>query len=120
MKTIHVAFDIDGTLRKNTELRHKTTVEINVEILELLIMTARMKNTVVHLWSNRGAAYCREMRTLMKIEKYVKLTNCHKKMWLKMQVECMALNETFFKPDIAYDDQQRFDGAYLNIIVRQK
>lgn len=120
MKRITVAFDIDGTLRNNSEERHRTVIEANQEMIDLLISTARMKNTVVHLWSNRGADYCREIRSVFGLEKYVKQSNCHKKLWLKMQVKLMSNNESFFKPDIAYDDQQRFDGGHLNIIVRQK
>lgn len=119
-KNIHIAFDIDGTLRNNSEERHRTEVEENTEIVTLLITSARMKNTVVHLWSNRGAEYCREIRKTLKLEKWVQESNCHKKLWLKQQVELMASNELFFKPDIAYDDQQRFDGGHINIIVRQK
>lgn len=119
-KNIHIAFDIDGTLRNNSEERHRTEVEPNQEIVDLLVSSARMKNTVVHLWSNRGAEYCREMRKAFGLEKYVQESNCHKKLWLKMQVELMSRNEAYFKPDIAYDDQQRFDGGHINIIVRQK
>lgn len=120
MKKVTIAFDIDGTLRCNNEERHRTEVEFNGNIMYMLIELAKMKNTEIHLWSNRGAEYCQEMREVFQLQKWVKLSHCHKKLWLKQQVQLMANNEPFFKPDIAYDDQQRFDGGHINIIVRQK
>lgn len=120
MNKTTIAFDIDGTLRKNSEERHRTEVEPNERVVRLLIDNAHSKNTVIHLWSNRGADYCREMRTVLGLEEYVKELNCHKKLWLKMQAELTAKNEPYFRPDVAYDDQQRFDGGFINIIVREK
>lgn len=120
MKKVHIAFDIDGTLRKNSEERHRTEVEANADVVANLIWLAQSKNTVIHLWSNRGADYCVEMRQVLGLEKYVQLSHCHKKLWLKMQSELVMKNETYFKPDIAFDDQQRFDGGWANVIVREK
>ncbi len=128
MKKIHIAYDIDGTLRKNSEELHRTKVELNERIVAHLIADARSKNTEMHLWSNRGPEYCREMREVFKLEKHVKESNCHLKQWRHMQeVEVAspsgpykAIRADAFRPDIAYDDQQAFDGAGLNIIVREK
>ncbi len=120
MKKIVIAYDIDGTLRKNSEERHRTEVEPNSRIVELLIANAHSKNVRTILWSNRGADYCRAMRKELGLEKYVKESDCYKKLWLKMQVELTAKNEPYLRPDIAYDDQQRFDGGFTNIIVREK
>lgn len=120
MKKVHIAFDIDGTLRKNSEERHRTEIEVNEEVLDTLRFHAKCKNTVIHLWSNRGADYCIAIREHLGLQKYVQQSHCHKKLWLKMQVELMAKNEDYFKPDVAYDDQQRFDGGFINIIVREK
>jgi hydroxymethylpyrimidine pyrophosphatase-like HAD family hydrolase len=120
MKKVIVAFDIDGTLRANREERHNTEVEPNTRIVELLKTTARSKNVEVHLWSNRGAEYCKEMRIALGLEKYVKTKNCHKKLWFKQQTELGLSDEEFFRPQIAYDDQQNFDGGVVNIIVREK
>lgn len=129
MKTITIAFDIDGTLRANREERHRTEVEPNPRIMELLKATAHSKNVEIHLWSNRGAEYCQEMREVLDLRKYVKLANCHEKQWRKMQeVEVKGfggetvtlLRADCFRPDMAYDDQQNFDGADIVIVVREK
>jgi len=120
MKKTHIAYDIDGTLRKNSEERHRTEIEVNEDVLDSLRYHYKCKNTVIHLWSNRGAKYCQEIREYLGLQKYVKESNCHKKLWLKMQAELTAKNEPYFRPDVAYDDQQRFDGGFINIIVREK
>ncbi len=130
MKKVTICFDIDGTLRANREERHHTEVEANPRIVEQLIGLAHSKNTELHLWSNRGADYCQEMREVMQLQKYVKADHCHLKEWRKMQeVEArslsggdtyMALRADCFRPDIAYDDQQNFDGADIVIVVREK
>lgn len=120
MKTTHIAYDIDGTLRKNSEERHRTEIEVNEDVLDNLRFNAKCKNTVIHLWSNRGADYCKMIREHLGLQKYVKESNCHLKLWKKMQVELLSKNEDYFKPDIAYDDQQRFDGGFENVIVREK
>lgn len=130
MKKIIIAFDIDGTLRANREERHRTEVETNPRIYRQLIDLAHNKNVEIHLWSNRGAEYCREMREVMELQKYVKADHCHLKEWRKMQlVEVRgvregdtypALRADCFRPHIAYDDQQDFDGADIVIVVREK
>lgn len=120
MRKVHVAFDIDGTLRANSEERHRTEIEANDRIVQLLIATAHSKNVVIHLWSNRGDAYCRKMRKHFELEPYVRESNCHLKYWQKMQDVAIENGEPYFRPDIAYDDQQRFDGADSVIVVREK
>lgn len=120
MKKVHIAFDVDGTLRKNTEEIHRTEIVENTEIVHMLMSYAKMKNTVVHIWSNRGEEYCKMIRLEMHLQNFVKQSDCHKKLWLKDQVKLMSQNKEFFKPDIAIDDQQRFDGGHINLIVRMK
>lgn len=120
MDKLIFAYDIDGTLRKNSEERHRTEVEPNTRIVDLLIANAHSKNVRTILWSNRGAEYCRDMRKVLGLEKYVKETDCYLKMWLKLQNEALERGETPIVPDVAYDDQQRFDGGKVNVIVREK
>lgn len=129
MDNIIIAFDIDGTLRKNVEERHKTDIEVNEDVLDTLRFFAKCKNTEIHLWSNRGAEYCQEVRKYFGLQKYVKESHCHLKQWQEQQtVEVLAstggtykaLRADAFVPDIAVDDQQRFDGGILNLIVREK
>lgn len=128
MKKIIIAFDIDGTLRANREERHREEVEANPRMVDMLKGLAHSKNVEIHLWSNRGAEYCQEMRVALGLEKHVKESNCHKKQWLNDQQvrvkstvgDYPAILAEAFRPDIAFDDQQAFDGAELNIIVREK
>jgi len=121
MNKIHIAFDVDGTLRKNSEEIHRTEIVENTEMITLLITLAKLtKNVTVHIWSNRGAEYCKRIRKEFRLEKYVKETNCHKKLWKAGQIKAVEANEDYFKPNIAIDDQQKFDGAFENIIVRLK
>lgn len=117
MKKVIIAFDIDGTLRKNTEERHRTEVEVNNRIATLLFCLADCKNTEIHLWSNRGAEYCKEMRQVLGLSEHVKESDCHLKTWDKNKG---SGGNPIFWPDIAIDDQQRFDGGILNLIVREK
>lgn len=119
MLKVRVAFDIDGTLRANREERHRTEVEANSRIVELLKATAHSKNVEVHLWSNRGADYCREMREVLGLQEYVRESHCHKKLWADQQRRLEGTYD-YFRPHIAYDDQQRFDGAPVVIVVREK
>jgi FMN phosphatase YigB (HAD superfamily) len=113
MQTIKIAFDIDGTLRCNAEERHKVDIEQNENITTLLVTLAKFKNTEIHVWSNRGADYAREIIVHFGLERFVK--NYHFKTWDKNKDQ-----DGFFWPDIAIDDQQRFDGGLLNLIVREK
>lgn len=116
MSKITIAFDVDGTLRANSEERHRTEVEPNPRQVELLKALAHSKNVEIHLWSNRGAEYCQEMRKALGLEKYIKESHCHKKAWYKQDDDEID----FRLPDIAFDDQQIFDGGVNNIIVREK
>lgn len=120
MQKVNIAFDIDGTLRKNSEERHRTDIEVNEDVLDALRFAYKCKNTIIHLWSNRGPAYCLKIRKHFGLQKYVKESNCHLKYWQKMQDEAEKAGEPYFRPDIAYDDQQRFDGADRVIVVREK
>lgn len=129
MKKITIAFDIDGTLRKNSEERHRTDIEVNEDVLDTLRFMAKCKNTEIHLWSNRGAEYCQEMREFFGLQKYIKATHCHLKQWRELQEVDIRVTDhnvipmlraDAFRPDLAIDDQQRFDGGKLNIIVREK
>jgi hypothetical protein len=68
------------------------------------------------------------MREILGLQKYVKAGNCHFKLWDKMQKVAVLQNGNIvsaqiaeaFRPDIAYDDQQNFDGADVVIVVREK
>lgn len=116
-KTI-VAFDVDGTLRKNTDEEHRTRIVANRRIVRMYETLASFKNVELHIWSNRGADYCREVAQLFDISQYTK--GYHKKLWAAQQMELEAAGEVAFRPDVAVDDQQRFDGAPLVWVVHEK
>lgn len=127
MQTIMIAFDVDGTLRANCEERHRTDVEANQRIVELWDTLGRFKNVELHLWSNRGEDYCRSIASQLGLKK---CKGFHQKQWrAEQEVEVWGLRRSdiyrarradAFIPDIAIDDQQRFDGGVLNLIVREK
>lgn len=112
MRKIRIAFDVDGTLRKNSEERHRRVIEPNERIVALLEILARFKNVEIHVWSNRGAEYCEDIVEELGLRK---IKQCHLKTWVHNRADGDG-----FVPDIAIDDQQRFDGAALNLIVREK
>lgn len=58
MKSITIAFDIDGTLRDNTIT---DSYVANERIRTLLIILASMKNTRIMVWSGGGEAYARKV-----------------------------------------------------------
>lgn len=110
MRKIDIAFDVDGTLRKNSEEIHRTKIVPNLRIIRLMETLDSFKNVRLHVWSNRGAEYCWEI--VQRFDLPVKQKNCRQKTWLKQNPD--------FVPDVAIDDQQRFDGGMLNLIVREK
>jgi len=112
MKEIIIAFDIDGTLLNNEgippatppHLRPKTSV--NLEIVLLLQILYRMKNTRIIVWSGGGKEYAQEIVRLYGLEKYVE--------------RCYAKNMCDEKVDICFDDVHACELAEKNIIVKQK
>lgn len=118
MKKVVVAFDVDGTLRCNAEERHRNEVEANVRIVEFWTILSSFKNIELHIWSNRGADYCREIAKQFGLKK---VKGYHKKQWHEQSCAELMEGGKPFMPDIAIDDQQRFDGGLLaNLIVREK
>jgi hydroxymethylpyrimidine pyrophosphatase-like HAD family hydrolase len=115
MKTVTIAFDVDGTLRKNTI---EDKVVANERIRTLLITFASMKNVKIVVWSGGGELYARQMAKELCIDKYVdiyagkELTRDDK----------MGVRESHskIKPDIAIDDIQDCVLGTHNLIVREK
>lgn len=117
MKKIVIAFDVDGTLRCNREEEHREKIVPNLRIVRLWETLSSFKNVELHVWSNRGAEYCDMIVKRFDLQK-CKAT--HKKYWQAQQNSDDWHEDDGFRPDIAIDDQQRFDGADLNLIVREK
>lgn len=100
MKEIIIAFDIDGTL--NGEFGW------NMEIVNLLkLLSSKMKNTKIIVWSGGGKEYAEMWVRRMQLEKFV--DGCYHK---------VGYNGP--KVDIAFDDIHEFNLAEKNIIVRMK
>jgi len=103
MKTIKIAFDVDGTLRCN---HTDTCRDANQRIVDLFKILATFKNVDLYVWSGGGARYA--WGFAQKFELPVKESHCLSKFDLK------------FKPDIAIDDIQETALGALNLIVREK
>lgn len=102
MKTIKIAFDVDGTLRCNCT---ETCQDPNERIVLLFKILSRMKNSEMYVWSGGGADYA--SRFAGKFGLNVKESHCIGK-----------VNAP--KMDIAIDDIQDFELGKLNLIVREK
>jgi hypothetical protein len=127
MKNVLIAFDVDGTLRKNT--MHDTVVP-NERVCRQLIDHAHSKNTTIMVWSGGGELYARQCAQSLGIASYVDMYAD------KKVVPCASLghqsrltggdcDDWHFaydgpQPDIAYDDIQSFSLGKINIIVREK
>lgn len=102
MKTIKIAFDVDGTLRCNCT---DNCEDKNVRITTLFCTLERFKNTELYVWSGGGAEYARRFARLYDLP--VKDSHCISKIGAPHM-------------DIAIDDIQDTAIADINLIVREK
>lgn len=109
MKKVTVAFDIDGTLIRNTGTTPADPDVANERIVELLKTLASFKNIRIVVWSGGGEEYAAMWVQRLGLEKYV---------WKTLgKVSATSLG---FKPDIAIDDIQDTALGVYNLIVREK
>ena len=113
MKEIIIAFDVDGTILNNEGIPPETPAHIrpklgvNLEIILLIqILSQKMKNTRIIVWSGGGKDYAEQICRLYGLEKYV--DKCYDK---------SACEE---KVDICFDDIHACELAEKNIIVKMK
>jgi hydroxymethylpyrimidine pyrophosphatase-like HAD family hydrolase len=99
MKTIRVAFDVDGTLRCNCS---DTCQDPNERQIEGFKFLAHMKNTEMYIWSGGGADYARRFA-----DKFGLKAKCISKLGAP-------------EMDIAIDDIQDTAIGITNLIVREK
>lgn len=104
MKTIVIAFDIDGTLRCNCKA---TCEDVNARVVELAHLLNRMKNTELIAWSGGGKDYAWDWIDMMGLNDVFKKSRCYSKLDAP-------------KVDIAIDDQHEFSLGKINLIVREK
>lgn len=102
MKTIKVAFDVDGTLRCNCT---DTCEDPNMRIVRMFNIMASFKNVEMFVWSGGGKEYA------MRFANLFELRVAHKNCISKIGAPAM---------DIAVDDQHEFNQADINLIVREK
>jgi hypothetical protein len=103
MKTIKIAFDVDGTLRSN---KTETSEEPNESIVTLFRILRRFKNVELFVWSGGGAEYARRFASLYTLP-------------VALDTHCIS---KFNAPhmDIAIDDIQETALGTINLIVREK
>lgn len=116
MKEVIIAFDIDGTILNNEGIPPETPphqrgrCSINLEIVLLMQILSKMKNTKIIVWSGGGQAYAEQIVREYGLEKYV--YRCYGKGDYDWSIEPPV--------DIAFDDIHAFSLADKNLIVRMK
>ena len=115
MKTITIAFDIDGTLRDNTITDGYVA---NERIRTLLVTFASMKNTKIIVWSGGGEAYARYVVRTLGLERYV--DEYADKGYGGYDADGSPIFHTDLQPDIAIDDIEEFSLGAINLIVDEK
>lgn len=113
MKEIVIAFDIDGTLLNNEgvppatppHLRPPTSVNLETIIL-LQILSKKMKNTRIIVWSGGGKDYAEDMVRRYGLERFVD--------------RCYSKSDCDEEVDICFDDVHSCVLANKNIIVKMK
>ena|ERR1035437_2811296 len=103
MRTVKIAFDVDGTLRCN---HTETCEDSNGDIVSMFRYLRKFKNVELYVWSGGGAKYAYRFAQLYKLP--IKESHCISKFG--------APN----KMDIAIDDIQETDLGLINLIVREK
>lgn len=117
MDEIIIAFDIDGTILNNEGIQPDTPtylrpmLGVNLEVIMLIqILSKKMKNTKVIIWSGGGKEYAEKIVRLYGLEKYIH--RCYGK---------HEYDETIDgKVDICFDDVHACKLAEKNLIVKMK
>lgn len=111
MKSITVAFDVDGTLIG------ESPNHVNERIRTLLVILSSFKNVRIVVWSGGGALYAKQVGAAIGIDAYVDQYASKNHIGVVDGVHQFAPN---IKPDIAIDDIQACELGELNLIVREK
>lgn len=117
MKETIIAFDIDGTLLNNEGISPETpsylrpATPLNLEVVLLLqILSKKMKNTKIIVWSGGGRDYAEQVVRRYGLEKFVH--RCYSKQDYD--------EELYGRVDICFDDVHECRLAEKNIIVKMK
>lgn len=117
MKTITIAFDVDGTLIKTSRIGSDARPSANERIRDLLVTLASFKNVQIVVWSGGGELYARQVGAVIGIDEYV--DKYASKNYLG-KVKGKHQFDPEFTPDIAIDDIQDCVLGDINLIVREK
>lgn len=121
MKTVLIAFDVDGTLISNQPKDLQLGYPVaNERIRNVLIALASMKNTKIIVWSGGGAGYAEQVVHKLGLQKYV---DGYASKNPQVDVTVPGKRHVFIpdiKPHLAFDDIQDCDLGEQNIIVREK
>jgi phosphoserine phosphatase len=117
MTEVIIAFDIDGTILNNEGIPPETPTYlrprhgVNLEIIILIqILSKKMKNTKIYVWSGGGKEYAEKICREYGLERYV--DRCFDK---------AGYDETTDgKVDICFDDVHACELAEKNLIVKMK
>jgi phosphoserine phosphatase len=117
MKEIIIAFDIDGTLLNNEGIQPDTPTYlrprcgVNLEVVLLLqILSKKMKNTKVIVWSGGGKEYAERICREYGFDKYIH----------RVYDKASYDETTEGKVDICFDDIHSCELASSNLIVKMK
>ena len=117
MQEIIIAFDIDGTILNNEGIPPETPTHlrpqcgVNLEVIMLIqILSRKMKNTKVIVWSGGGKEYAESICRRYGLEKYIH--RAYGKAEYDETIEG--------KVDICFDDVHACKLAEKNIIVKMK
>lgn len=113
MKEIVIAFDVDGCILNNegippetpTHLRPRCGVNLDIVLL-IQILSKKMKNTRIIVWSGGGKEYAERICREYGLERYV--DRCYDKTDCDEEV------------DVCFDDVHACELAEKNIIVKMK
>lgn len=127
MEKITIAFDIDGTLISNEGIDPGTPsylrprCGVNIEVVMLLQILSKQKNTKIIVWSGGGKDYAEKICRDYGFDKYADRI-CGKPVGTHglAQIDGAYNLETDGPVDIAFDDIQSCVLADKNIIVKMK
>lgn len=117
MKTVTIAFDVDGTLISNTQ-NPNAAYKANERIRGLLIALASFKNVRIVVWSGGGELYARQVAREIGIAPYV--NQYASKNHLGQDENGRHMFNPDLRPDIAIDDIQDCTLGVFNLICREK
>lgn len=120
MKTITIAFDVDGTLRNNQDFyEHGDSGSplANERIRTLLVILSSFKNVKIIVWSGGGELYARQVADKLHITQYV---DGYASKNLVSKEGKKPIFAPDIKPDIAIDDIHDCELGTFNLIVQEK